>query len=107
MVRIETKLERSLWPATADPSQLESVILNLAVNARDAMPDGGRLTITTANVAHDDKSKPAELPPGDYVSVSVTSRRKSLAGVYSGPHEGTPPPRKCAACLYAADIMRT
>lgn len=70
-VRIETILERSLWPATADPSQIESVILNLAVNARDAMPDGGRLTIATANIPHGDRSKPAELPPGDYVSVCV------------------------------------
>jgi signal transduction histidine kinase len=70
-VRIETILERKLWQATADPSQIESVILNLAVNARDAMPDGGRLTITTENVPHGDRSKPADLPPGDYVSVSV------------------------------------
>ena len=68
-VRIETILEGSLWPATADPSQIDSVILNLAVNARDAMPDGGRLTIATANVAHG--SHPAELAPGDYVCVSV------------------------------------
>src|SRR6185437_10501783 len=71
-VRIETILERSLWPATADPSQIESVILNLVVNGRDAMPDGGRLTIATANVPHGDRSKPAELSPGDYVSVSVS-----------------------------------
>jgi signal transduction histidine kinase len=71
-VRIETILERSLWPATADPSQIESVILNLAVNGRDAMPDGGRLTIATANVPHGDRSKPAELPPGDYISVCVS-----------------------------------
>jgi len=70
-IRIETRLEGSLWPATADPSQIESVILNLAVNARDAMPDGGRLTITTANIPHGDSSKPAELPPGDYVGVCV------------------------------------
>jgi signal transduction histidine kinase len=71
-VRIETILERNLWRATADPSQIESVILNLAVNARDAMADGGRLTITTANVPHGDRKKPAELPPGDYVCVSVS-----------------------------------
>ncbi len=70
-IRIETVLDGSLWPATADPSQIESVILNLAVNARDAMPDGGRLTIATANVPHGDRSKPAELPPGDYVAVCV------------------------------------
>jgi signal transduction histidine kinase len=71
-VRIETILEGSLWQATADPSQIESVILNLAVNARDAMPDGGRLTIATTNVPHGDRSKPAELGRGDYVSVSVS-----------------------------------
>jgi signal transduction histidine kinase/CheY-like chemotaxis protein len=71
-VRIETMLERRLWQAIADPSQIVSVILNLAVNARDAMPDGGRLTITTGNVPDDDKRKPAELPSGEYVSVSVS-----------------------------------
>ena len=71
-VRIETLLERKLWQATADPSQMESVILNLAVNARDAMSDGGRLTIATANIPNGDKSMPAELPPGDYVSISVS-----------------------------------
>lgn len=71
-VRIETILEKSLWQATADPSQIESVILNLAVNARDAMPDGGRLTITTANVPQGDTNRPGELASGDYVSVSVS-----------------------------------
>ena len=71
-VRIETILEGRLWRATADASQIESVILNLAVNARDAMPDGGRLTIATTNVPRGDRSKPSELAAGDYVSVSVS-----------------------------------
>lgn len=71
-IRIETILEKNLWPATADPTQIEFVILNLAMNARDAMPRGGRLTISTANVTRDDRSKPAELTGGDYVSVSVS-----------------------------------
>ena len=68
---IETVLENDLWQATADPSQIESVILNLAVNARDAMPNGGRLTISTANVPREERNKPAELAAGDYVAVSV------------------------------------
>src|SRR4029079_1230726 len=71
-VRIETILERRLWQAIADPSQIVSVILNLAVNARDAMPDGGRLTFTPANILDGNKTKPAELPVGEYVSLSVS-----------------------------------
>jgi signal transduction histidine kinase len=71
-VRIETVLERNLWPATADRSQIESVLLNLAVNARDAMPQGGRLTVTTANIPHGHTSKAAELAAGDYVGVFVS-----------------------------------
>ncbi len=71
MVRIETILEKNLWRATADPSQIESVILNLAVNARDAMPNGGRLTISTANVPRQERGKPHELPDGEYVMVTV------------------------------------
>jgi signal transduction histidine kinase/CheY-like chemotaxis protein len=70
-VRIETILEKSLWQATADASQIESVILNLALNARDAMPDGGRLTITTSNVPREDTASPRELE-GDYIRVSVS-----------------------------------
>ncbi|MCC6777350.1 MAG: response regulator [Hyphomicrobiales bacterium] len=71
-VRIETNLGENVWRAAADPSQIESVILNLAVNARDAMPDGGRLTISTCNVPQHDKSKPRELAEGEYVMISVT-----------------------------------
>jgi signal transduction histidine kinase len=70
-VRIETVLENNLWQAIADPSQIESVILNLAVNARDAMPNGGRLIISTANVPRQEQNKPAELAAGDYVAVCV------------------------------------
>ena len=70
-IRIETILEKNLWQATADPSQIESVILNLAVNARDAMPKGGRLTISTANIRLD-SSASNDLPSGDYVAVSVS-----------------------------------
>jgi PAS domain S-box-containing protein len=62
-----------LWCTLCDPNQLESALLNLAINARDAMPDGGRLTIATANarIGGIDADTPALLP-GDYIRIDVT-----------------------------------
>jgi signal transduction histidine kinase len=71
-IRLETKLEEKLWPIMVDTVQIEHVILNLAVNARDAMPDGGVLTITTANTSHDALDRTSDLPPGEYVVVAVS-----------------------------------
>jgi PAS domain S-box-containing protein len=68
LVQVETELAPNLWQATSDPTQLELVILNLAINARDAMPEGGRLRIATRNVERPDL---AELQPGDYVRIAV------------------------------------
>ena len=62
-----------LWCTLCDPNQLESALLNLTINARDAMPEGGKLTISTANARLDDATAdtPA-LPPGDYICIAVT-----------------------------------
>ncbi len=73
-VMVETVLAGGLWTTFADPSQLENAILNLAVNARDAMTGGGRLTIETANSYLDDeyaKSR-GEVAPGQYVMICVS-----------------------------------
>ena len=71
-VRIETVLQKGLWPAMIDGSQIELVVLNLAINARDAMPGGGRLTITTSNADSSEPNRPPELTGDDYVIVSVS-----------------------------------
>jgi PAS domain S-box-containing protein len=72
---IELKVVPSegLWTTEIDPEELQNAVLNLAINARDAMPDGGRLTIETENV-HLDETQLADLPdhePGDYVTLAV------------------------------------
>jgi two-component system NtrC family sensor kinase len=71
-IEIETIAGPSVWPAWIDPHQTEAAILNLALNARDAMPSGGRLTITLANVTAADPRRPEELPVRDYVMLSVS-----------------------------------
>ena len=62
-----------LWPTMVDRSQLDNALLNLCINGRDAMPEGGRLTIETANKWLDDRAaKTHDLPPGQYVTLCVT-----------------------------------
>jgi signal transduction histidine kinase/CheY-like chemotaxis protein len=72
-IAIRTDLAAGLWPTRVDANQLENVLLNLAINARDAMPEGGTLTISTANVQPDGSAATgaSEVVPGQYVRVSV------------------------------------
>ena len=72
-IQLETVLAIGLWPTLCDSNQLENAILNLCINARDAMPDGGRLTIETANMWLDDRAaRERDMQPGQYVAISVS-----------------------------------
>ena len=71
-VRLEARLRPDLWPALVDPTQIELIILNLAINARDAMEVGGSLTVSTENIVLGEPVRAEEPPPGDYVLIAVT-----------------------------------
>jgi len=73
-IEVESVPAVGLWRVEVDPNQLEATILNLAVNARDAMPEGGRLTIETSNARIDrgDVRSPSEIAPGQYVVIAVS-----------------------------------
>ncbi|MEP6391945.1 MAG: PAS domain-containing protein, partial [Alteripontixanthobacter sp.] len=73
-IKLEVVTSPGLWRAEADPHQLEAAILNLSVNSRDAMPQGGTLTIETANARLDEaySAEHAEVAPGQYVVIAVT-----------------------------------
>jgi CheY-like chemotaxis protein len=81
-IRLATQFDAGLWPVTVDPVQLEQVVVNLSVNARDAMPDGGVITIKTANtVISGSPAIEGAVPSGQYVVIAVTD-----TGVGMDPH---------------------
>jgi PAS domain S-box-containing protein len=79
-VEVEVVGAAGLWPTLIDPNQLENALLNLCINARDAMPDGGKLTIETSNKWLDERAaRQQDLPVGQYVSVSVSDTGTGMA----------------------------
>ncbi len=80
-IDVRVRLGDDLWPAVADPAQVESALANLAINARDAMPNGGRLTFETANKRLDEYycSQNVDVTPGDYVMIAVSDTGTGIA----------------------------
>ena len=78
-ISIDTCLDSELWSALVDPTQLELAVLNLAINARDAMGLGGNLVVRTANVAIEHPTYPEEPPAGDYVAICVSDTGEGMA----------------------------
>jgi two-component system cell cycle sensor histidine kinase/response regulator CckA len=78
-VTLDVPQVRDLWPVKADVHQFEQVIINLAVNARDAMPLGGRLTLRTRNVGAQDSQRHKGVPFGEYVLVEVEDTGSGIA----------------------------
>jgi PAS domain S-box-containing protein len=85
-LRINLDLSADTWPAIVDPSQLTTAILNLALNARDASPHGGTLTISTGNLHLDGHAVPADadIAPGDYVLIKVSDTGQGMDRVTLG-----------------------
>lgn len=73
-IALSTELGENLWPVRVDPSEIENALVNLAINARDAMPEGGKLTVATRNITIPGPDAPQghDLAPGSYVLLSVS-----------------------------------
>jgi signal transduction histidine kinase/CheY-like chemotaxis protein len=78
-MELQTALADDLWPALVDQTQIEVALLNLVINARDAMEGGGMILVRTKNVRIDDMDRPDDLAAGDYVILSVTDTGEGMA----------------------------
>jgi nitrogen-specific signal transduction histidine kinase len=79
-IAVTSQLAHDLWPTRCDPNQLENALLNLAINARDAMQDGGTLTLQTENRALDERgARERDMAAGDYVAIAVTDSGIGMA----------------------------
>jgi nitrogen-specific signal transduction histidine kinase len=79
-ITLSTSLARDVWPIRADPSQVQSAIVNMAVNARDAMPKGGKLVVDSRNMIFDAEHTDfqSELKPGEYVQLSISDTGEGM-----------------------------
>jgi signal transduction histidine kinase len=78
-ILIGVELDSDVWLAMADANQVQAAILNVTLNARDAMPKGGRIAIETANVGSGDP-RPQDLPPGDFVAITIRDTGTGMTG---------------------------
>jgi len=98
-ITIATQLSDSAWRALVDPNQLAMVILNLALNARDAMPNGGKLVLETRNVYLDDgyASLNSDVTVGNYIMIAVSDTGTGIPSIFwRGYSIRSSPPRKSA-----------
>ncbi|WDY60247.1 PAS domain-containing protein [Pseudomonas sp. PSKL.D1] len=79
-ITLHSRFDADLWPTFIDPPQLESALLNLCINARDALPDGGAIEIMGENIVLDsEQGNELELPPGDYLRLSVSDNGQGMS----------------------------
>jgi len=96
MIEVETVAAGGLWTTLIDANQLENALLNLCINARDAMPDGGRLTVETANKWLDARgARERDLPPGQYVTLCVSDTGSGMPKDVLERAQSNLRPRKC------------
>jgi PAS domain S-box-containing protein len=99
LIEIETVLEEDVWRTLVDPAQLTTALINLADNARDAMPEGGKFTLATKNVVLDESDAGAsrEVQPGNYVMIAVSDTGAGIAaGSATGFSSRSSQPRRSA-----------